>query len=1234
MKKLLFLSAALVMAATSCSKFEDDANTMEPSTDGTRVSIAVAASNAEDVTRVAVDGETWAVTWAEDDDLLLYGTNTNYGSATKLTISESGYGAEVSTFITGQDSWGYDLYVQAGEYRLIHPYLTNAPSYSATEEYTMDLSSQKDNLAHTFMVSNGFVNIDATGSSKEVETPSMVHIGAAIDLNVKMAGDTDGVYVINSVKICDVPTAVTIDITKMITEDGFYVSETIGDIAVSFSEEAAIDESEISNYKINILPFERKAGEELTLKFFGTQKSTGDSFYIIKTFNLASDTSFARGTYNTINAALSVEDATEMGAAIEVVEMSAGSLMITADVVINKDVCDGYIYSCSETSGNPVKLSESNYYGYICQTSGIQPMRAALLGYNTEYLVSIVGYKIVDGAITPVGEEFTYTLTTSGLEYGKSEDTVLATYSDVTYTSISATYERGDAVASFYGCVATSELVAYDDVAAYIEGSDWYSLPANYAHVFYSSSYTSTLTYNICSGLTTYFDTLTATYSSLEKGTEYTMFTIPIGSNGLIGTIETQTVSTKALVIDDNIVPTVVYTPASTSASFDFELGDADYVLYRHVSSSQAGYTEAEDVYDSFIEGDSNYYVTKLSAADQVTITGLSIGTTNYMYYIGVMEDGTVGEMKSIEYGTVIPTFDANASVEYSIASETISNDWYTTSTVVYDITMKDDATSYILYTLSKYSTTNVDTNDAGAFATYVLGLSYGNTPVSTETATTTYTVSDYYDQYSIIIPITDENTYGTPIVFEYNWAADTFDSDATVDISLASSSVSTSTYQGTTESIATITMNVTLDNGAVSYICGVISGVDTGDSDAVGTAVVSLAGYSRQDSSDEETQEFSITKDTDSYFAIVPVDAEGAYGTPVVYEFDGWDGTGGGSDPLPSADITLEVSYSTEPGETVTVVLDVTTASTVTSYYYAIIDSYVSADDAETLEALCLAGTESTSDEIDVKFTYEQYLAVLPVTATGTIPSSIAICDIYEIAGTGTAPAVAPSLTLEVELESAGVGGTYYNAIYSITLGSNTAGYLYGVIDASSISSTDSSAIQSYLMKNWNYSSAIDMSEYVSDGQYVAFLPIDNGATALGAIVISDPWNTASSSGSTDDSTSLDFSSSATATLSINKQYSGTDPNFILNVELSEGAESYIYYHHYDYQSSGISDRTDTAAVGAKIVSSGTSSTASTVSLLFYEVDKDFEFFGVVPVDGAGNYGTPVIFTYDDLDF
>lgn len=1129
MKKLLFLSAALVMAATSCSKFEDDANTMEPSTDGTRVSIAVAASNAEDVTRVAVDGETWAVTWAEDDDLLLYGTNTNYGSATKLTISESGYGAEVSTFITGQDSWGYDLYVQAGEYRLIHPYLTNAPSYSATEEYTMDLSSQKDNLAHTFMVSNGFVNIDATGSSKEVETPSMVHIGAAIDLNVKMAGDTDGVYVINSVKICDVPTAVTIDITKMITEDGFYVSETIGDIAVSFSEEAAIDESEISNYKINILPFERKAGEELTLKFFGTQTSTGDSFYIIKTFNLASDTSFARGTYNTINAALSVDDATEMGAAIEVVEMSAGSLMITADVVINKDLCDGYIYSCSETSGNPVKLSESNYYGYICQTSGIQPMRAALLGYNTEYLVSIVGYKLVDGAITPVGEEFTYTLTTSGLEYGRSEDTVLATYSDVTYTSISATYERGDAVASFYGCVATSELAAYDgDVAAYIEGSDWYSLPANYAHVFYSSSYTSTLTYNICSGLTTYFDTLTATYSSLEKGTEYTMFTIPIGSNGLIGTIETQTVSTKALVIDDNIVPTVVYTPASTSASFDFELGDADYVLYRHVSSSQAGYTEAVDVYDSFIEGDSNYYVTKLSTADQVTITGLSIGTTNYMYYIGVMEDGTVGEMKSIEYETVKPTFDADASVEYSIASETISNDWNTTSTVVYDITMKDDATSYILYTLSKYSTTNVDTNDAEAFATYVLGLSYGNTPVSTETATTTYTVSDYYDQYSIIIPITAENTYGTPIVFEYNWAADTFDSEATVDISLASSSVSTSTYQSTTESIATITMNVTLDNGAVSYICGVISGVDTGDSDAVGTAVVSLAGYSRQDSSDEETQEFSITKDTDSYFAIVPVDAGGAYGTPVVYEFDGWDGTGGGSDPLPSADITLEVSYSSSDPGSIPSVLNVTTASTVTSYYYAIIDSYVSADDAETLEALCLAGTQSTSNKIDVTFTREQYLAFLPVTANGTIPSSIAICDIYEIAGTGTAP----------------------------------------------------------------------------------------------------------SSGSTDDSTSLDFSSSATATLSINTQYSGTDPNFILNVTLSEDAKSYIYYHYYD-QSSGIIDRTDTAAVGAKIVSSGTSSTASlTDTLTFYEVDKGFEFFGVVPVDGAGNYGTPVIFTYDDLKF
>lgn len=1101
MKKLLFFAAALVSAATSCSKFEGDASTLAPSTeDGVKISIAVGASSAEDATRVAVDGDTWAVTWAENDAILMNNIDDNYGSCYKLEMES--HDPEVSVFGCS--------YVNKGSYRLIHPYPATNKYSSIDCYYTFDLSSQKEGVNNTNMVSDKLIAVDAAGVVTGASGYNMQHVGSTIDLNVQMSGDAEGDYVINSVKLCDVPNAAVIDVTKMVTEDGFYSSTTQGDILVTLKEESAIAASSISKYQFNILPFERAAGEELTLKFYGVQASTGDNFMITKSFKIAENIAFARGTYNTLNAALSVDDIEMLGSAITVNEVNVGSLMITVDIDINKDVCDGYVYSCSETSDSPVGLADSKYYGYICHTSGAQPMRAALLGYETEYFISIVGYKLVDGAISPVGEVFETTVTTSGLAYDLTEDAITATYDNVTYTTIDAKFERGNAIAAFYGCVATSELAKYEgSVEAYISATNWYSEPINYAHVFYSSSYTSSLTYQICSGLTTFFDSIEHTFISLEIGTEYTMFTIPIGSNGLIGSIETQTVSTKTLTTDASILPTASATPASTSASFEFGLGNADYVLYRHVNTSQASYTDSDAVYDSFIDGESHSYVTAIKADDltngvyTTSISSLAIGAENYMYYIGVMEDGTMGEMQCITYSTVEPTYDAAASVNYSIASETISSGWGgNQATVIYDVEMTGEATSYIFYVVSQSSYSPIDVSTPEAAANHILALSYGNTPTSDPKKTIYFSESS--EQYAVIIPITDDNTYGAPIMFQYAWPEITFDSSATVALSLASSNVESSTYQGVTETIATITMNVELGTDAVSYICGIISDVDATDSNAVGNAVVSLSAYNRQDSSDQVTREFNIYKDTDSYFAIVPVDADGAYGTQVVYEFDDWGNEGGGTTaPL----LTLDVVEIDSSDSSITAIVNAIVSETVPYCSYAIIDSFIAKDNGDALLKACSYGFRMESTEFFVTLASDQYLVVCPAAENYLLTAETAVFyDPFEVAGTGSI--VTPSLEVSYISEETTDEGLALT--FGVEYGAKATLYKYAVCNANVV---DPSTITSeYVSEKWDGWGRDDSftATLTTSNDYIAVIAMDATSTILGEPVIYDYYNVA----------------------------------------------------------------------------------------------------------------------------
>ncbi len=119
------------------------------------------------------------------------------------------------------------------------------------------------------------------------------------------------------------------------------------------------------------------------------------------------------------------------------------------------------------------------------------------------------------------------------------------------------------------------------------------------------------------------------------------------------------------------------------------------------------------------------------------------------------------------------------------------------------------------------------------------------------------------------------------------------FNSAASVDISLVSAEAKYEEYFGETHySGMSITLDVTMENGATSYIIGAGGvGFITDPSDLSSWGKYILLTYSGGNIT--HTEDGEITHPVTLYSAddrliIVPVDADGAYGTPVLYEYEG----------------------------------------------------------------------------------------------------------------------------------------------------------------------------------------------------------------------------------------------------------------------------------------------------------------------------------------------------------
>ncbi len=272
----------------------------------------------------------------------------------------------------------------------------------------------------------------------------------------------------------------------------------------------------------------------------------------------------------------------------------------------------------------------------------------------------------------------------------------------------------------------------------------------------------------------------TTSASSLTADTEYTFFAIAVDNAGFLGQISSVSASTSSLSVDPDLKPTVTINPAETTAEFTFEFGDCYSVFYYNVTASDTYYTE-DTVYAYFL-GDltSLYYGwSKDSGTDWYgygydaetdsvvyTQTYLSMGADYILYYMGVKEDGTLGEMYSMEYSTKSPTFDSSATLSISVASSVAyyQAGWeqYPWVEISFNVELVDGAASYMYGYLDKEYVTNQDSMEA--YGTKLLDNYYKWT---TSDATTSVMELNYTSYVCVFTPIDADGNYGMPIVYD-----------------------------------------------------------------------------------------------------------------------------------------------------------------------------------------------------------------------------------------------------------------------------------------------------------------------------------------------------------------------------------------------------------------------------------------------------------------------------------
>ncbi len=308
MKKIFMFVAAL--AAVSCNEvaLEDLTPSIgdkaEALADGTLTeifgneSLTIAMGRSESSTRVSVDtsGEVWNTTWDSGDIICGF-----FAPGEGESFSEYGYlqmidfDPEVATFEGAalEEGWMRRLYSYPGFGYSIAYVSGKLCSY-------VDLSTQEEGLKYTHLISASL--------SAEVDAevmPTMYHVAAAADLNIRFTNVGDAEYSLTSVELLNVPVVKYISLYEDYDSESICSYTTSGTMAISVDPRSIAEYSDAStqeSVKFNVHPFDVAAGGSLSIRFTFSDDMGRSYTTISEVVNESSDVvSFVRGTYNTIN---------------------------------------------------------------------------------------------------------------------------------------------------------------------------------------------------------------------------------------------------------------------------------------------------------------------------------------------------------------------------------------------------------------------------------------------------------------------------------------------------------------------------------------------------------------------------------------------------------------------------------------------------------------------------------------------------------------------------------------------------------------------------------------------------------------------------------------------------------------------------------------------------------------------------------------------------------------------
>ncbi len=479
---------------------------------------------------------------------------------------------------------------------------------------------------------------------------------------------------------------------------------------------------------------------------------------------------------------LTVSFTTAAATNIETISVSnvvAGALMITADVVINPAVCEGFAIYSTNTAYYYEDYFWSDFtYGYcttVTESGTVTFGSDYYLSNNTAYTLVFAAYTTnSDGTYSVVDEIITIESATTAATVGASDATIELTIDDsqTSLTGFGGSVYRNDEIGGYYfGYMATTD--APNGAEAWITSTGWLSGYSAYAYSFVDYVYN----YETYMSYPEVVDVKSVTATNLIDGTEYIAFAIPVDLNGNLGKITTTTVTTSTLATDESIKPIVTVTPHETTADFVFEFNGCDKVFHMHAEANSS-WTTAETAYSYFLNDLTSMYYGWSSSSSEVvdgkishTESWLAMGTSYNMYYLGVAADGTLGVIQTLNYTTSSPEYTSSASLNIAVtggqAYYAYGLDYpdYLYAEVNFSVEMTNGAVSYLYGTFDKAYIMNQ--NSMEAWGDYLIGSCYNTTE-----STATELIGVYLgtkDYVLVAVAIDADGAYGTPMYLGYD---------------------------------------------------------------------------------------------------------------------------------------------------------------------------------------------------------------------------------------------------------------------------------------------------------------------------------------------------------------------------------------------------------------------------------------------------------------------------------